>query len=107
MPSKTAEGCGPSLSHRTPGRSDETQLRGGECVWQAESKSDGLPYFSRNRAVEAELIEQGEGYVWLYRDMAKSSGLEGRLERMLWMENIDEESSEEDDDDYIILRTAI
>jgi len=39
--------------------------------------------------------------------MAKSSGLKGRLGRMLRIEDMGEESSEEDDDDYIILRTAI
>ena len=87
---------------------DPTKPNSGEVNVYGMQKAKAMACRSfLETAVEAELTGQGEGYVWLYRDMAKSSGLKGRLGRMLRIEDMGEESSEEDDDDYIILRTAI
>ena len=57
-------------------------------------------------AVEAILTGRGEGYEWHYRHIAKLYGLEGRLETMLRIEDMNEEKIEEKDNHYLFLKAC-
>lgn len=57
--------------------------------------------------VKAIRTGSGESFIWCYRDLANSVGLEGRLEVMLRTEDMDEERIEGNEDDCSGLKAYI